>query len=71
MVYKNKTPSTKTYLKCVRCGVKKMWEDQKYHWCADCFSQFDKIKDDKSKRVGFCLQNQIPNKMADFSSDSE
>ena len=71
MVYKNKFPSTKTYLKCVRCGVDKMGKDRDYHWCEKCFLEFDKIKDDKLKRVDFVLKSQIPNKMADFPSDSD
>ena len=71
--WKKKAASSKytaDYSQCVRCHVAKHGSERKFHWCESCASAFDKVKDDKVKRIAFCYEGQRPTECV-FSSDEE
>ena len=72
MRWKKKAPSKKPgdYSQCTRCHVAKHGNDRKFHWCEPCFVEYEKIKDDKQKRIAFCLDGQRPTECV-LPSDSE
>lgn len=71
--WKKKAASSKyttDYSQCVRCHVAKQGSDRKFHWCESCASAYEQVKDDKQKRIAFCLDGQRPTECV-LPSDSE
>ena len=58
------------YSHCTRCHVAKHGNDRKFHWCEPCYFAYEQIKDDKQKRIDFCLEGQRITECV-FSSDSD
>ena len=49
-------PFNLTYKNCVRCNAKISEHKRGLHWCEKCYSEFNLVRDDPTKRRKFCSQ---------------